>query len=70
MRVRLSTGLNRDIKDIVQYLDLWPNRAEFIRDAIRKERDRRIEEARVAKEKLEGGTHSFNWSENVSMSED
>jgi len=68
--VNLSGGLNYDIELIVEYLALWPNKAEFIRDAIRKERDRRIEEAREAKEKLEERTHSSNRSEDISMSED
>ena len=70
VRVNLSGGLNHDIELIVEYLSLWPNKAEFIRDAIRKERDRRIEEARGAKEKLEGGTHNVSRSEDISMSED
>ena len=68
--MNLSGGLNYDIELIVEYLALWPNKAEFIRDAIRKERDRRIEEAREAKEKLEERTHSSNRSEDISMSED
>jgi len=68
--VNLSGGLNYDIELIVEYLALWPNKAEFIRDAIRKERDRRIEEARGAKEKLEERTHNSNRSEDISMSED
>jgi len=70
VRVNLSEGLNHDIELIVEYLSLWPNKAEFIRDAIRKERDRRIEEAREAKEKLEERTHNSNRSEDISMSED
>jgi len=59
VRVNLSEGLNRDIELIVENLGLWPSLSEFIRDAIRKERDCRINDARLVKRQLEleGGTH-------------
>jgi Arc/MetJ-type ribon-helix-helix transcriptional regulator len=57
VRVNLSEGLNRDIELIVENLGLWPSLNEFIRDAIRKERDCRIDEAVKAKDQLEEGAH-------------
>jgi len=53
IRVRIPRGLREDIKEIVVYLGLWPNETEFIREAIRSERNRWIEEARKKKERLE-----------------
>ena len=53
VRVRIPRGLKEDIKEIVMYLGLWSNEAEFIREAIRSERNRWIEEARKKKERLE-----------------
>jgi len=55
VRVKLPVGLKRDVGDIVQFLDLWSNPTEFIRDAIRHERNRWIDEARGVKEQLEEG---------------
>ena len=57
IRVKLPAGLRRDLEDIVQHLDLWPNLTEFIRDAIRHERNRWIDEACRVKEQLEEGAH-------------
>jgi hypothetical protein len=53
VRVRIPRGLKEDVKEIVMYLGLWSNEAEFIREAIRNERNRWIEEARKKKEQLE-----------------
>jgi len=57
VRVKLPVGLKRDVEDIVQFLDLWSNPTEFIREAIRHERNRWIDEARGVKEQLEEGAH-------------
>jgi len=53
VRVKIPRGLREDIKEIVAYLGLWPNETEFIREAIRNERNRWIEEARKKKEQFE-----------------
>ena len=53
VRVRIPKGLKEDVKEIVMYLGLWSNEAEFIREAIRNERNRWIEEARKKKEQFE-----------------
>jgi hypothetical protein len=53
VRVRIPRGLKKDVKEIVMYLGLWSNEAEFVREAIRNERNRWIEEARKKKEQLE-----------------
>jgi len=53
VRVRIPRGLKEDVKEIVAYLGLWSNEAEFIREAIRNERNRWIEEARKKKEQFE-----------------
>lgn len=57
VRVRLPAGLRRDIEEMVEYLGLWPNVTEFIREAIRRERDRRIDEVRAAGARLEDDQH-------------
>jgi Arc/MetJ-type ribon-helix-helix transcriptional regulator len=54
IRVKLPAGLRHDVEEIVECLGLWPNLAEFIRDAIRDKRDRWIEEARLRKKELAG----------------
>jgi Arc/MetJ-type ribon-helix-helix transcriptional regulator len=54
IKVRVPPTLLSDIEDIVEYLGRWSNRSEFIRDAIRDERDRCIEEARLRKKELAG----------------
>jgi len=53
IRVRIPKGLKEDVKEIVTYLGLWSNEAEFIREAVRSERNKWIEEARKKKERLE-----------------
>jgi hypothetical protein len=53
VRVRIPRGLKEDVKEIVMYLGLWSNEAEFIREVIRSERNRWIEEARKKKEQFE-----------------
>jgi hypothetical protein len=53
IRVRIPKGLKEDVKEIVMYLGLWSNETEFIREAIRNERNRWIEEARKKKEQFE-----------------
>jgi len=53
VRVRIPKGLKEDVKEIVMYLGLWSNEAEFIREAIRNERNKWIEEARKKKEQFE-----------------
>jgi len=53
IRVRIPRGLKEDVKELVAYLGLWSNEAEFIREAIRNERNRWIEEARKKKEQFE-----------------
>jgi Arc/MetJ-type ribon-helix-helix transcriptional regulator len=55
IKVRVPPTLLSDIEDIVEHLGRWSNRSEFVRDAIRDERDRWIEEARRVKAELEGG---------------
>ena len=52
IRVRLPMGLKRDVEDIVQYLDQWSSPTEFIRDAIRRHRNRWVDEMRSAREQL------------------
>jgi len=53
IRVRIPRGLREDVKEIVMYLGLWSNETEFIREAVRNERNKWIEEARKKKERLE-----------------
>ena len=53
LRVRIPRGLKKDVKEIVAYLGLWSNETEFIREAIRSERNKWIEEARKKKEQFE-----------------
>ena len=53
IRVRIPKGLKEDVKEIVMYLGLWSNEAEFIREAIRSERNKWVEEARKKKEQFE-----------------
>ena len=55
IRVKISEGLDQDVDNIVQHVGLWPSKAEFIRDAVRRYRNRWIDEARRVKEQTEGG---------------
>jgi len=55
IRVKLPAGLKRDVKQIVEYLGLWHTEAEFVRDAVRKLRNRWIDEARQTERELEEG---------------
>ena len=52
--LKLTEGLEQDIDDIVQHIGLWSSKAEFYRDAIRRYRNRWIDEARRIKRQLEG----------------
>jgi len=49
----LPAGLDEEVNMIVEYLDIWADRAEFMRDAVRQQVKRWIHEARRVKRDLE-----------------
>jgi len=49
----LPLGLDEDVDFIVERLDIWHNRSDFMRDAVRQHRDRWITEARGVEKNLE-----------------
>jgi Arc/MetJ-type ribon-helix-helix transcriptional regulator len=57
LNVRLPKGLRQDCDEIVRYTGRWSSLADFIRDAVRRYRNRWVDEMRSAKERLneEGG---------------
>jgi Arc/MetJ-type ribon-helix-helix transcriptional regulator len=68
-KARISEGLDRDVDDIVQNLDLWSSRADFFRDAIRRLRNRWIDEARGVKEELDKGSQDLRRSNDPGQEE-
>jgi Arc/MetJ-type ribon-helix-helix transcriptional regulator len=53
VNVRLPKGLRQDCNEIVQYTGRWSSLADFIRDAVRRYRNRWIDEVRRIKRELE-----------------
>lgn len=49
----MPLGLDEDVDFIVEHLDVWRNRSDFMREAVRRHRDHWMAEAREAEKNLE-----------------
>ena len=55
IKVMIPTAMMREIEDIVEFLDRWSDKSEFVRDAIRSYCSKWIEEMRQVKTEYEKG---------------